>query len=85
MLDDQDNRCAICSLEFREKRRPCIDHDHNCCQGDRACSECVRGLLCSTCNTGLGNFRDNPDLLEAAIVYLGLTTRGDQLTLVVSP
>lgn len=85
MLDNQGNRCAICSKEFQGKRRPSIDHDHNCCPGDRSCSKCVRGLLCESCNQGLGFFNDDPALLEAAIVYLGLTTRGDQLTLVVSP
>jgi hypothetical protein len=30
----------------------------------------VRGLLCSTCNTALGSFQDNPAYLKAAIHYL---------------
>ncbi len=29
-----------------------------------------RGLLCSTCNSGIGMFDDNPALLELAAEYL---------------
>jgi hypothetical protein len=30
----------------------------------------VRGLLCFSCNNGLGDFHHNPDLLQIAIDYL---------------
>jgi hypothetical protein len=30
----------------------------------------VRGLLCSSCNHGLGLFKDSPKLLTKAIKYL---------------
>lgn len=39
-----------------------VDHDH--------ASEEIRGLLCNHCNRGLGHFRDNPELLEFARMYL---------------
>ena len=40
----------------------CIDHDHTTGK--------VRGMLCHDCNTSLGKFRDNPDILRKAADYL---------------
>jgi len=65
MLEGQQNKCAICEFEFHDESkstRPHIDHCHD--SGD------VRGLLCNNCNTGLGQFKDDPALLSSAIEYL---------------
>jgi hypothetical protein len=64
MLCAQSGRCAICARPFGTTRgdAPHIDHDHI---GGR-----VRGLLCPNCNHGIGEFRDDVDLLHAAITYL---------------
>lgn len=61
--------CAICGSSDTPL---VIDHDHRCCdQPSRStCGECTRGLICSPCNLGLGAFRDNPDRLRAAALYL---------------
>ncbi len=67
MLIDQAGRCAICADPMTS---PCLDHDHACCPGPRACGKCVRGLLCQSCNTVLGRSKDLPHVLEAAAVYL---------------
>lgn len=60
--------CAICGKSPDEAKghkrnvRLHIDHDHD--------SGLVRGLLCNTCNTGLGCFYDSLDNLIGAIEYL---------------
>jgi hypothetical protein len=66
LLEAQNHACAICKTPHIEEnnKRLFIDHDHEV--GHKA----VRGLLCSTCNLGIGYFKDNPDLLRAAAEYL---------------
>lgn len=61
LWDQQMGRCAICQISF-DKDRPHVDHDHE--SGE------VRGLLCSLCNPGIGFFRDDSELLDAAAAYL---------------
>lgn len=62
-LIDQDNSCAICGAHGSTQRRA-LDIDH--CHATGA----FRGLLCNRCNAGLGWFRDDQDLMLAAIKYL---------------
>jgi hypothetical protein len=52
--------CRICGEESKH-----LDHDHS--------TGAIRGPLCRNCNLGLGHFRDNPRLLDAAKRHL----RGD--------
>jgi hypothetical protein len=47
----QNNLCAICEQEMNPA---IVDHDHQCCPTQKACGNCIRGLLCRTCNTNLG-------------------------------
>lgn len=69
LLDSQGGRCSICG-DVPDERRLVIDHDHTCCPGQTSCGECIRGLLCGRCNSGLGMFRDNATYLESAANYL---------------
>lgn len=70
MLEVQDGKCAIC-LRPPGKQRLSVDHDHDCCPDkSKSCGGCVRGLLCSDCNFGLGLFRDDAQLLSKAMSYL---------------
>lgn len=75
-LAAQGGVCAICKKPETAKGRSGrikafhIDHDHQCCPGDRSCSKCVRGLLCGRCNIGLGCFLDQVALLVDAANYL---------------
>ena len=59
----QEGCCAICGKHQSEfKKRLHVDHDHK--------TGIVRGLLCSQCNHGIGNFEDSTDLLIKAVNYL---------------
>lgn len=64
MLETQGGRCAICRTDNwpGHHHKPHVDHCHDTGQ--------IRGVLCASCNQGLGKFRDSPDLLQAAIAYL---------------
>lgn len=68
LLASQDFKCAICGTDetyLTPRGKPQRFHvDH--CHGTKK----VRGILCFTCNTGLGGFRDDPNLLKAAAKYL---------------
>lgn len=71
LIEEQGGRCAICgTAEPGGKGTWHIDHGHDCCPGAGSCGVCVRGLLCSRCNMGLGHFRDDPALLRSAADYL---------------
>lgn len=60
MLEEQGGTCAICHRS--SKSRLVVDHDHRSGQ--------VRGLLCDSCNQGIGKLRDDVSILESAIEYL---------------
>ncbi|CAL9431325.1 hypothetical protein SUDANB21_02057 [Streptomyces sp. enrichment culture] len=71
MLARQNGVCAICGLPSDDGLTLSIDHDHTCCPSPAtSCGECVRGLLCTACNHGIGKFRDDPARLRAAAAYL---------------
>jgi hypothetical protein len=65
MLDEQDNTCARCRTPFGAGNRPTVDHSHNCSNAAEhksrpleyevrmGCADCVRGLICKTCNTSV--------------------------------
>ncbi len=70
-LAKQGGGCAICGEVNRSGRRLHVDHDHSCCRsGARSCGKCLRGLLCSACNTGIGQLQESPRLMLLAIEYL---------------
>ena len=67
ILISQKGVCAICKKGEVSKiaglvKRLCLDHSH--------ATGKVRGLLCQSCNVGLGLFKDSPENLRAAIKYL---------------
>lgn len=68
MLEAQNGLCAICGqpetvLDSKKQLRSLsVDHDH--------ATGKVRALLCTRCNQGLGQFRDNPDLMRKGAAYV---------------
>lgn len=68
MIASQDGACGICRRSIRftgdrvDEAAAHIDHNHDTGR--------VRGLLCSTCNTALGKFKDSVAVLSSAIEYL---------------
>lgn len=72
MSTEQDNKCYICGEvnkfgPWRDKL--VVDHCHETGK--------VRKLLCDKCNKGLGQFNDDPRLLEKAANYLKLWNKKD--------
>lgn len=65
MLDKTRGCCPVCLQGFtfgKTKRRIVIDHNHE--TGE------VRGLLCSSCNVGLGQVGDTLESVERLVKYL---------------
>ena len=61
MIESQGGVCAICE-SVDGHRRLSVDHCHKTGR--------VRGLLCRTCNVGIGALGDSPNLLAKARRYL---------------
>lgn len=70
LLSAQDHKCPICGgslLEINPKYRH-IDHNHT--TGE------IRGVLCHSCNMGIGCLKDSQELLQSAINYLTTASTG---------
>ena len=61
MEDEQGGNCYICGFP-PDRRGLFVDHDHK--------TKEVRGLLCGSCNSGLGFFKDSMVNLMRAVRYL---------------
>lgn len=68
MLTEQEGKCAICKATEnnttgnRKDWNFAVDHDHETGK--------IRGLLCNSCNRGIGLLKDNPELLRKAAEYV---------------
>jgi len=68
MYEEQEGCCAICgTFVCSSGKLLSVDHDHTTGQ--------VRGLLCLNCNTAIGKFNDNQDLLYRAADYIRATSK----------
>jgi len=67
LLGNQGGECAICSVVItldgpRGKSKAYVDHNH--------ATGKIRSLLCIECNTAIGKFRENTEVMRKAIQYL---------------
>jgi len=65
MLNNQLGLCAICKSTRTINptgQNHCVDHNHETGK--------IRGLLCHYCNSGIGKFNDNIEMLQKALTYL---------------
>lgn len=78
LLDLQSGVCAICRNPETRKSKSGkvwslgVDHDHSCCAGSRGreCGNCVRGLLCVSCNSVLGLLEEDSNRIKSMLRYL---------------
>lgn len=61
LVEQSGGSCAICGLP----EKLVVDHCHS--------TGIVRGLICGSCNKGLGGFRDSEEALDRAITYLQIS------------
>ena len=63
MLEEQNGCCKICCVSEEESgKRLHVDHSHKTGK--------VRGLLCTRCNTAIGKFKEDPEIIRRAIEYV---------------
>ena len=69
LAEKQGYSCLVCNTNSKTAPyRLAVDHDHT--TGE------IRGLLCSTCNWGIGVLGDDPDLISKAVDYLRSSRTG---------
>lgn len=64
MLDRQGGGCALCGADGKVAHKEVLAVDH-CHRTGK-----VRGLLCDSCNRGIGLLADDPEFLRVAATYL---------------
>lgn len=63
----QVNSCEVCG----DTTNLVVDHKHGHHETKREmCPKCIRGVLCSPCNSALGYARENEETLRGLITYL---------------
>ena len=68
VLEEQNGVCYICKGTWSKVL--VVDHDHDCCSEEKTCGNCLRALLCGSCNAGLGWFKHDIKIMSSAIAYM---------------
>lgn len=80
LLSEQEAKCFLCKCsESKVDSRTglpmalAVDHDHRCCSvSNKSCGECIRHLLCSSCNLVVGKIESKPALIHRFADYIDL-------------
>ena len=71
-FEEQEGKCAVCFKKIGFKDEDCTIE-----KGTAACADHVhsvpprpRGILCNNCNLAIGNLKDDPEIMLAAIAYV---------------
>lgn len=74
------NTCPVCGVNLLTSRKVkngdfrvplVVDHDHACCPTIVSkCGKCIRGLMCSRCNSVAGMLGESADLAASLAAYL---------------
>jgi Recombination endonuclease VII len=59
---NQNYCCAICNKQLDDSFGTHVDHCHK--------TNVIRGVLCRSCNIGLGHLNDSIEILKSAVKYL---------------
>jgi hypothetical protein len=68
MEEVKTKKCAICGIQV-EGRFVHIDHNH--------VTGMIRGVLCRSCNIGIGAFKDSSQTIRKAFSYLSTYGEGN--------
>lgn len=69
MFERQDGKCAGCVGALLLNKDTHVDHDH--------LTGRLRGLLCSSCNRGLGYLKDSPEILSRLALHVTAGSTGE--------
>jgi hypothetical protein len=72
LFENQEGKCEICGVH-QTCLKKCLSVDHDHATGK------IRGLLCRSCNLGIGNLKDNIEILYKSIFYLQKYSNNDTI------
>lgn len=69
---EADYSCEACGTHRDDTHNGTLvlDHNHACCSGEYTCGKCIRGVLCTKCNLGLGALEDSIEKLRRLLTYM---------------
>lgn len=70
LIVKQNNLCLLCNKPLDLTINNHIDHDHKCCDGEKSCGKCIRGVLHDQCNRYIAMIERYPNLLAPALKYI---------------